>query len=437
MNILFIHQAFPGPFHALAPALVRTGHAVVAMTMQQPGVTEWQGVKLAPYAPLRGSAADIHPWLTDFETKVIRGESCFRAAMQLKAEGFSPDLIIAHPGWGESLFIKDVWPAARLGIYCEWFHRPGGADIGFDPEFANTDASEHGRLKLKNLNAALHLDVADGGLAPTRWQADRYPEPFRKAITVIPDGIDTQLIAPNPDVSVTLDGQLSLSRQDEVISFVAPVLEPYMGFHIFMRALPEILSRRPAAHVVIAGGDGTGFGPRPPEGSWKDVFAAEVRPRINDADWLRVHFVGPLADTPRIGLLQLASVHVSLGYPFIQNTTLIEAMSVGAAIVASATPPLDEAITDGETGRLVNFFDSRELADAVCALLDAPQERTRLGNAARAFAVAHHDLESACLPHQLAWAEALGAAQADEESGASAFVPGLKNELTEILSLLR
>lgn len=438
MNFLFIHQAFPGPFHALAPALASAGHTVVAMTMQQPGMTEWLGVRLLSYAPLRSSAAGIHPWLTDLETKVIRGESCFRAALQLKDEGFTPDAIIAHPGWGESLFIKDVWPTARLGLYCEWFHSPSGADIGFDPEFANSDPSEGVRLKLKNLNAALHVELANGGIAPTRWQADRFPEPLRKTIEVVPDGIDTQRIAPNPDVSLMLNGQHSLSRADEVISFVTPVLEPHSGYHIFMRALPEILRRRPAAHVVIAGGDGAGFGPLPPEGSWKDIFAAEVRPRIDDADWQRVHFVGPLDDAPRIGLLQLASVHVSLSYPFIQNTSLIEAMSVGATIVASSTPPTDETIRDGETGRLVSFFDSEGVADAVCELLDTPIERARLGSAARALAVSHHDLESVCLPRQLAWATALAnPCPHKEEAPPPAFVTELKDELTGILSLIR
>ncbi|HZW13198.1 MAG TPA: hypothetical protein VFF81_08410 [Noviherbaspirillum sp.] len=55
-----------------------------------------------------------------------------------------------------------------------------------------------------------------------------------------------------------------------------------------MRALPELLSRRPNARVLIVGGDDVSYGARPEGGrKWKDIFAAEVRPKISDADWAR------------------------------------------------------------------------------------------------------------------------------------------------------
>jgi hypothetical protein len=204
MNLLFIHQNFPGQFKHLAPALAQRGHTVVAMTMQKPEVREWQGVKLVPYTASRGTTPNVHPWVSDFETKVIRGEACFRAALQLKAQGFSPDVIIAHPGWGESLFLKDVWPAARLGIYCEFFYHPQGADVGFDPEFPAPDPEGDAcRLRLKNLNNLLHFEVADAGISPTHWQASTFPERFRDKITVVHDGIDTQAVTPNPAVLST------------------------------------------------------------------------------------------------------------------------------------------------------------------------------------------------------------------------------------------
>ena len=135
MNVLFIHQNFPGQFKHLAPALARRGHNVVAMTMRKEQPAAWQGVRLVPYVGARASTQGMHPWLVDLEAKTIRGEACFRAALQLKAEGFTPDVIVAHPGWGESLFVKQVWPDARMGIYCEFYYKDAGADVGFDPEF--------------------------------------------------------------------------------------------------------------------------------------------------------------------------------------------------------------------------------------------------------------------------------------------------------------
>jgi glycosyltransferase involved in cell wall biosynthesis len=416
MNILFIHQNFPGQFKFLAPALVQQGHQVVAMTMQKVDAKDWQGVKLVPYTASRGTTPNVHPWVSDFETKVIRSEACFKAALQLKASGFTPDVIIAHHGWGESLFLKDVWPHAKLAIYCEFFYHPHGADVGFDPEFPPTDTGDVCRLRLKNLNNLLHFEVAHAGISPTHWQASTFPEAFRQKITVVHDGIDTVAVAPNAAVRLTLkkaDGQdLALTRQDEVITFVNRNLEPYRGYHVFMRALPELLKRRPKARVLIVGADDVSYGARPTQTQnggtkWKDIFANEVRPHISDADWQRVHFLGHVPYQYFIPLLQLSTVHVYLTYPFVLSWSLLEAMSVGCAIVASDTQPLHEAIHHNDTGRLVDFFDVPVLANEVCALLDDPAARARLGVNARAFAQANYDLKTVCLPKQLQWVQGL------------------------------
>ena len=408
MKILFIHQNFPGQFKFLAPALVKQGHTVVAMTMQKTEAKEWQGVRLAPYTATRGTTPKVHPWISDFETKTIRAEACFRAALRIRAEGLNPDLIVSHHGWGESLFLKDVWPQAKLAIYCEFYYHPRGADVGFDPEFPAEDAGEVCRLRLKNLNNLLHFDVADAAISPTHWQASTFPEPFRSKITVVHDGIDTEAVAPNPAVTLTLNGNIKLTRADEVITFVNRNLEPYRGYHIFMRALPELLKRRPQARVLIVGADDVSYGARPAEGKkWKDIFASEVRPQISDADWARVHFLGHIPYQHFIPLLQLSTVHVYLTYPFVLSWSLLEAMSVGCAIVASDTQPLREAIRHDDTGRLVDFFDVPGLANEVCALLDDPVARQRLGANARAFAQATYDLNTVCLPRQLQWVQGL------------------------------
>lgn len=408
MNLLFIHQNFPGQFKFLAPALAAQGHDVRAFTMQKKAAGEWQGVKLVHYQPHRVTTPNVHPWVSDFETKTIRGEACFRAALKLKAEGFAPDAIIAHPGWGESLFLKDVWPETRLGIYCEFYYHPQGADVGFDPEFPAQDPGDVCRLRLKNLNNLLHFEIADSGISPTHWQASTFPEAFRSRIAVVHDGIDTGAVAPDPAVSLTLNGNLVLTKRDEVITFVNRNLEPYRGYHIFMRALPELLKRRPHARVLIVGGDNVSYGARP-EGDrkWKDIFADEIRPQIPDADWARVHFLGNIPYQHFIPLLQLSTVHVYLTYPFVLSWSLLEAMSAGCAIVASDTQPLREAIRDDETGRLVNFFDVAALSEAVCALLDDRAARARLGANARAFAQTNYDLKTVCLPRQLEWVKEL------------------------------
>jgi glycosyltransferase involved in cell wall biosynthesis len=314
------------------------------------------------------------------------------------------------------LFIKEVWPQAKLAIYCEFFYHPLGADVGFDPEFPPSDPGDACRLRLKNLNNLLHFEVADAGISPTYWQANTFPEAFRSKSTVVHDGLDTETVAPNTGVELTLkkaNGQdLRMTRKDEIITFVNRNLEPYRGYHVFMRSLPELLKRRPHAQVLIVGSDDVSYGARPTIAQnggtkWKDIFANEVRPKIGDADWQRVHFLGHLPYKYFIPLLQLSSVHVYLTYPFVLSWSLLEAMSAGCAIVASDTQPLHEAIQHNQTGRLVNFFDTYSLTHEICTLLDNPAERDRLGANARQFAQETYDLHNVCLPKQLTWVESL------------------------------
>ncbi|UOD50401.1 glycosyltransferase family 4 protein [Orrella daihaiensis] len=394
MKILLVHQNFPGQFKHLVPVLLQDPrNQVVAFTMN-----DYQGpeqLQVVRYQAAKGTGKDVHPWVAETETKVIRGDAAFRAALKLKQDGFEPDLILAHPGWGESLFLKQVWPNTKMVIYCEFYYAAQGSDVGFDPEFASQDPADACRVRMKNVNNLLHFDVADGGISPTEWQRSTFPEPFKSSIDVVHDGINTDVLKPNPDAWLQI-GQKKLSRQDEIITFVNRNLEPYRGYHIFMRALPEILKSRPNARVLIVGGDGVSYGAKPPHGkTWKQIFLDEVR---NDLDVSRVHFLGQIPYQHFITLLQLSTVHIYLTYPFVLSWSLLEAMSCGCAIVASDTKPLHEAIINEETGVLTPFFDPKQLAQNVTQLLNDPDKRERLGRNAREFAVKHYDLKQVCLP---------------------------------------
>ena len=411
MHILFVHQNLPGQFKHLAPALAKQGHNVVVLHIND--CPPLPGVKLVRYQPQGRSGQGTHRWLVDLETKTIRGEAAYHAARQLQQSGLTPDVIVAHPGWGESLFLQQVWPAARLGIYCEYFYRAEGGDVGFDPEFPSTEPDAVCRLQMKNANYELHFARAHAGLAPTQWQASLFPQPFASRIRVIHDGIRTDLIRPDAQARVqlqTAQGPLTLGHEDEVITFVNRNLEPYRGYHQFVRALPALLQARPQARVLIIGGNEVSYGAAPPKGpdgqaqTWREIFWNEVKEQL---DMTRVHFVGkvPYADFVRV--LQVSTVHVYLTYPFVLSWSLLEAMSAGCAIVASDTAPVREAIVDGETGKLVDFFDPATLAQQVIDLCNSPAERNRLGAQARAFALAHYDLETRCLPRQIEWVEQL------------------------------
>lgn len=403
MRVLLVHQNFPGQFKHLAPALVARGDEVVALTMNKSPAIE--GVAIHFAAPEIGSASKL-PWAAEFETKLLRGEAAFRKCRALRAEGFVPDVIVGHMGWGDTLFLKDVWPEARLGVYCEFFYQSEHDDSSFDPEFApaSDDLAARVRLKLKTLPQRLHFGMANAGITPTNFQRSTYPEPFRDRITVVHDGIDTQVIAPFAAPSVTLDNTWKFTSQDEIITFLARNLEPYRGYHVFMRSLPELLRRRPKAHVFIVGNSGTSYGAPPPSGSWRDIFLSEVK---DDLDMARVHFVGHLPHQIMLELLSLSRAHIYLTYPFVLSWSLIEAMAVGAPIVASNTAPVAEVIEHERNGLLVDFFDRDGLVDQVCQLLESENLRQSMGGAARKTAVDGFDLRTVCLPKQIAWVDTL------------------------------
>ncbi len=395
MNLLFVHQNFPGQFKHLAAALAKAGHRVEAMGIDGVGLRD---IPMHRYRPARGSSANIHPWAGDFETKVIRGEACAAAALRLKQGGFTPDVIVTNPGWGESLFLKDVWPDARVLALIEFFYAARGLDCDFDPEFSNSTLANDARVRTKNANMLLALSSMDHGVCPTAFQRSTVPAMFHDRISVIFDGIDTTVVRPDAAASLTAGGR-TLRAGDEVLTFVNRNLEPMRGYHMFMRALPEILRARPNAVVLIVGGDEVSYGAAPPAGkTWKQMFLDEVKA---DIDLNRIIFLGRIAYADYLRVLQVSACHVYLTYPFVLGWSCIEAMSAGCVVVGSATAPVKEVITHGENGLLVDFFDRRALAQTVIDTLAQPATYAPLRVAARQNAVARYDLQSICLPAQI------------------------------------
>lgn len=399
MKILFVHQNFPGQFRHLAPTLLTAGHDVTAIGINNNPVPK--GIEIIRYQPKRGNTPNIHPWLLDMESKAIRAEALFHTALKLKNEGYYPDAVIAHPGWGEALFIKDVWPHTKLALYGEFYYQADGTDAKFDPEFASESIAEACRLRMKNAGQDLQFAQADAVICPTLFQCSVLPTHVQQITTVIHDGIDTDLLRPNPNAELRLNNNIVLNKDSEIITFVNRNLEPMRGYHIFMRALPNILKARPNARVIIVGGDDVSYGSKPPTGTtWKQLFLNEVRGQL---DMSRVHFVGKIAYANFIKLLQISTVHVYLTYPFVLSWSLLEAMSAGCAIVASDTAPVKEVIDHNVEGKLVNFFDKEGLTKHIVSLLENPDERKQLGEAARSHVKQTYDLDSICLPRQIEW----------------------------------
>lgn len=407
MDILFIHNNFPGQFKNSAPALAKEGHRVWAISRKRFESDTWNGVKLHTYPTQDYSVTKQYPWMGMFLSHTILGECCYRMATKMKAQGFSPKLIIAHPGWGESLFMKDVWPDAKLGIYCEHYYSATGTETYFDPEFFQGSKNKQVFLRMRNVNNDMHLNLADAGISPTVWQKSSFPEPFSSKILVNHDGIETDLLVPNKHAFLSVRDH-KINKGDELITFINRNLEPARGFHIFMRILPELLKKRPKARVIIIGGNEASYCSSPSNGStWRQIFTDEVRPQISNDDWRRVHFVGKVPYSQFVAIMQISTVHVYLTYPFVLSWSLLEAMSMECAIVASDVEPLREVIEHGKTGLLVDYFDKEKLLQTICKLLDDPEKRKELGKNARNFVVKNYDLKTICLPKTLEWMHTL------------------------------
>ena len=108
----------------------------------------------------------------------------------------------------------------------------------------------------KNANILLSLQSSDWNITPTSFQRSTFPASFRSVISTIHDGIDTDLASPGAvDFTFYLKGVGKLIKGQPIITFVNRNLEPYRGYHSFMRSLPELLSRRSNAYVLVLGGD--------------------------------------------------------------------------------------------------------------------------------------------------------------------------------------
>ena len=398
MKLLFIHQNFPGQYAHAARHLVHAGHEVSFIT--QPRQARIEGVRKLEYRPRPALGSAAHPYLRELENAVANGLEVAKLCHWLDRDKFVPDIVIGHNGWGEILYVKDVWPQVPLLGYFEFFYRAGGSDVDFDREFP-PEADAALRLRTRNAVNLLGLDAVDWGQSPTEWQRAQYPERHRDRITVVHEGVDTELVRPDPTARLWLGNGRCLSRADEIVTYSARDLEPYRGFHAFMRVLPEVLERRPTAQVLIVGGDGVSYGRQSQQAtSYREQLLAELDGRL---DLQRVHFLGHLPYRQYLTVLQISTVHVYLTYPFVLSWSLLEAMAAGCLVVSSRTAPVEEVMRDGGNGFLVDFFDLDRLASRVVEVLSLEDSvAVKIKAAARQTVLDRYDLNTVCLPAYLA-----------------------------------
>lgn len=368
LRVLILHQNFPGQFRHIALHLAtRPDVEVVGLGHETaPGM---DGVRWFKYKRHRQVASTAHPYTKQMESAVLHGQAVARVLIRLKQQGFTPDVVLAHPGWGETLYLREIFPDTRLIHFCEWYYSTQDADVGFDPEFP---VELDGRLRVTTWNALhlLNLEHCDHAISPTFWQKNRHPETYQPRIDVIHEGVDTENLGPDPQAQLVLPHGTVLSAGQPIVTYVARNLEPYRGFHIFMRALPKLLEAHPTCQVVIVGGDGVSYG-SPPVGAknWREKLSREVA-----IDPQRVHFLGRVPYDDYRKVLQVSAAHVYLTYPFVLSWSMLEAMASGCLVIGSDTAPVKEVIRHGENGMLTDFFDHSQLADLVAEALHSPEK---------------------------------------------------------------
>ncbi|THD80979.1 MAG: glycosyltransferase [Phenylobacterium sp.] len=382
-GVLFVHNNFPGQFRDLAEQLVARGVRCGAFA-QAHAVEELPGVPMIRYSLDRGSTFGIHPLAVRAEADFIRGSRTLAAARKAKEQGFNPDVIIGHTGWGETLLLSEVWPEARQVLYPEFFYSGHGRDIGFDTEFKPLTDEAVLLGKAKNATMSLSLTDADAIVCPTQYQASTLPKVFQPLVRIIHEGVDLQEIRPGPAAPFALDNGQVIPPGTPVITHINNSMEPLRGLHIFARALPRLLAEVPEAQVLIIGDHQSkhGYsGSAPDEKTWSDVCFSGV-----EIDPARVHLLGRTPHERMLAALRLSTAHVYYTYPFVLSWSLSEAMASGCYIVASDTPPLHEAIEDGVSGRLLPFFDPAALSEALIAACRDPDASAPFRVAARTTA---------------------------------------------------
>lgn len=386
MNILLVHKGFPGQFKFLVAGLAYNQDNKVVFITADEKPAQMQGVTKLVYKLKSVISKTGIPFFDDFQKAVEHGQAAATVASKLKQQGFKPDIILGHSGWGCSMFMKDVYPDVPLVCYFEWYENAQGGAVGFDGKLP--DEARSAQIRGSNAHKLIDLYSCDAGLSPTEWQKKQYPKEFQNKIKVIYDGVSTDSCKPDKDAKFLIkDKGIELTAKDEVITYATRGMEPYRGFPQFMEAVGKLQKKRPNAHFVIGGLEKVFYGDYLEKGSYKEIMLKKL-----NLDMDKVHFVGEQPFVDYIKLLQVSSVHIYATVPFVLSWSFLEAMSVGCCIVASATPPVLEMVQDNYNALLYDFYNVDMMVEKIEYALNNPDKIEVVRQNARQLVLDKYDI---------------------------------------------
>lgn len=407
MKVLFVHNNFPAQFVHMARVLVQQGHDVRFLAEYVSDRTFVEGLQplQLPVPPIENSTdAARLAYLRCQKRSDVFGN----AFMTLRKSGFSPDVIIDHPGWGATLYAADMFPRAARLCYFEWFFTQD-TQTHFTGHNFTADPALFATLRQRNLFLLNALHDADWGIVPTQWQCRQIPTNYHYKLQILHDGIDTGYFCPAPDAPRADTPLLLRDTQGtvladipagaEVVTFTTRGLEPSRGFPQWYAALPQVLAARPLCHALIIADDKVCYGDPREDGKGWGQYLRESSPLPENLG-RRVHFVDFQPRDVYRAALQRSTVHVYLTVPFVLSWSLLEAMSCGCLVVASDTEPVREVVQHGVQGVLTPWKDAVELGEAVIMALENAPRLQAMREAARQLVVQRYDV-GMVLPQQL------------------------------------
>ncbi len=384
MKILFVHHNYPAQFHKLSELLAQDPQNEVYFLslFRRRKDLEAKGVR---WLQINSKKKDLSK-ISINEMSLIFAE----AQMHLKKQGLDPDVIHGHANFGTIMYSKDIFPAARQTGFFEWMYSEATEK---DIHYTSLKPDFFAKIQQRQCNVISlgSLDMVDVAVTATEWQKSQFPEAYLSKIQTLHNGIDTDFFClPSAVTKDSLPPELAFLRGKPVVTFLARSLEPHRGFISFYKSIPYILTLCPEAHIVIVGGEKVSYSLPLPDGESYLHHMQKTVP-LRDADRKRVH-IFPMQTYPVYrALLHLSSVHVYLTVPFTTSWSLLEAMSCGCTMVASATPPVQEMVVDGQSGFLVDFHDEKRIAQTVCYALRNHSRLDFMRHKARAMVVENYD----------------------------------------------